>query len=120
MGMLKTSSRTQLLDERSPTAIFERLNRVLPAVKENHMYTTCTAVRVLPVNSHGTVAVEYAIAVQPPILHFHADTGSVSRLCDEQLPIGLFTRSGLPQSQCAGTAERLAANCDRWNSRRGK
>jgi hypothetical protein len=90
MGMLKTSIRTQLLDGLSPTAVFERLNRVLPAVKENHMYATCTAVCLPAMDSTDTPAVEYAIAAQPPILHFNADAGCVARLSDEQLPIGLL------------------------------
>ena len=90
MGMLKTSIRTQLLDELSPTDVFERLNRVLPAVKENHMYATCTALRLPAIDSTDMLAVEYAIAAQPPILHFRADAGCVARLGDEQLPIGLL------------------------------
>jgi serine phosphatase RsbU (regulator of sigma subunit) len=90
MGMLKTSIRTQLLDGFSPTAIFERLNRVLPAVKEDHMYATCTALRLPPMDSTNPLVVEYAIAAQPPILHFRADAGWVSRLGDQQLPIGLL------------------------------
>jgi serine phosphatase RsbU (regulator of sigma subunit) len=90
MGMLKTSIRTQLLDGHSPTAVFERLNRVLPAVKENHMYATCTALRLPAMDSTNTLAVEYAIAAQPPILHFRSDAGCVARLGDEQLLIGLL------------------------------
>ena len=90
MGMLKTSVRTQLLDAPSATAVFERLNRVLPAVKENHMYATCTALRLTATDSTDTMSVEYAIAAQPPMLHFRADVGCIARLGDEQLPIGLL------------------------------
>jgi hypothetical protein len=76
--------RTQLLDGLSPTAVFEGLNRVLPAVKENHMYATCTAVRLPTTDSTDTMAVEYAIAAQLPILHFRADAdcvGSATNNC---------------------------------------
>ncbi len=90
MGMLKASVRTQLLGEVSPSAIFERLNRVLPAVKEDHMYAACTALRLPATGATGTLAIEYAIAAQPPILHFRVDGGCVSRLSDEQLPVGLL------------------------------
>lgn len=48
MGMIKTAIRTQLFDLPSPTAVFERLNEVLPAVKEPHMYATATALRIFP------------------------------------------------------------------------
>jgi serine phosphatase RsbU (regulator of sigma subunit) len=90
MGMLKASIRTQLLDGFSPAAVFERLNRVLPAVKENHMYATCTALRLPVLNSTDMPAVEFAIAAQPPILHYRKEDHRVTRLGDEQLPIGLL------------------------------
>jgi hypothetical protein len=54
------------------------------------MYATCAALRLPATDSTDTLAVEYAIAAQPPILHFRADAGCVARLGDEQLPIGLL------------------------------
>jgi hypothetical protein len=44
MGMLKTAVRTRLLDAPALPGLFERLNRVLPAVKEANMYATPAAV----------------------------------------------------------------------------
>ena len=93
MGMLKASVRTQLLDGPSPTAVFERLNRVLPAVKEDHMYATCTALRLPAADSASVMAVEYAIAAQPPVLHLRAGAACVARFGDEQLPIGLLSQA---------------------------
>ena len=93
MGMIKTAVRTQLFDLPSPTAVFERLNEVLPAVKEPHMYATCTALRIHPA-TNGTCGVDYAIAGQPAMLH--ASSGSVSHLADQQLPLGLL--AGPPYS----------------------
>jgi len=89
MGMIKTAVRTQLLDLPSPTAVFERLNEVLPAVKEPHMYATCTALRIRPAGDGVPCRVEYAIAGQPDMLHSSSD-GHVSQLADQQLPIGLL------------------------------
>jgi len=86
MGMVKTAVRTQLVDLPSPTAIFERLNQVLPAVKEANMYATCTALRIDPTNG----CVQYAIASQPAMLLVSAD-GNASRLEDKQLPLGLLS-----------------------------
>jgi Stage II sporulation protein E (SpoIIE) len=91
MGMLKTAARTRLLDLPAPQALFERLNEVLPAVKEAHMYATCAALRLRPVPGGGC-DVEYSIAGQPPILHISA--ASRNLLGDEQLPLGLFAGSG--------------------------
>jgi serine phosphatase RsbU (regulator of sigma subunit) len=88
MGMIKTAVRTQLFDLPSPVAVFDRLNEVLPAVKEPHMYATGAALRIYP-SSGGSSRVEYAIASHPPMLHVSA-TGNIVRLADEQLPIGLL------------------------------
>lgn len=121
MGMLKTSIRTQLLDEISLTAVFERLNRVLPAVKENHMYATCTALRLPAIDSTDMLAVEYAIAAQPPILHFRADAGCVARVGDEQLPIGLLpeARYGSHKLQVKAKDLLLIATDGIWTRRTG-
>ena len=90
MGMIKTAVRTQLFDLPSPTAVFERLNEVLPAVKEQHMYTTCTALRIHENASGGQCRLEYAIAGQPAMLHASSQVEKVSRLADQQLPLGLL------------------------------
>ena len=89
MGMIKTAVRTQLVDLPSPTAVFERLNEVLPAVKEPHMYATCTAFRIYTADNGTPCRVEYAIAGQPSILHASLD-GGIAQLADQQLPLGLL------------------------------
>jgi sigma-B regulation protein RsbU (phosphoserine phosphatase) len=89
MGMIKTAVRTQLFDLPSPTAVFERLNEVLPAVKEPHMYATCTALRLHSAANGAPCRVEYAIAGQPAMLHT-SSAGFVTHLADQQLPLGLL------------------------------
>ncbi len=95
MGMLKTATRTALLDagEREPEStlpvLFERLNTVLPNVKEPHMYATFSAFRLC-----GDGAVYYALAASPPILHWHANGLALSRLEEEQFPLGLLDVKG--------------------------
>ena len=60
MGMLKTAARTALLDAGvgHPSAtlplLLEKLNRVLPDVKEPQMYATITAFRLNTEGAHGT------------------------------------------------------------------
>lgn len=90
MGMIKTAVRTQLFDLPSPAAVFERLNEVLPAVKESHMYATSTALRISPVPDQEACEVVYAIAGQPAMLHAPAASREILRLADEQLPLGLL------------------------------
>jgi len=93
MGMLKTATRTalSLLDaaECDPHAtlpvLLDRLNTVLPGVKEAHMYATFSAFRLC---SDGTIY--YALAASPPILHFHANGLAMSRMAEEQFPLGLL------------------------------
>ena len=90
MGMIKIAARTILLEEfEDPAELLQafcsRLNRVLPGVKEAHMYATL-AVLHLAHDGH----VHYALAGHPAILHYTASGRTVSRLCCEQFPVGLL------------------------------
>jgi hypothetical protein len=91
MGRVKTAARTALLDasEHTPGEILplllDRLNIVLPQVKEPQMYATLTAFRF-----GGDGSVFYALAASPPILHWHADAQTVSCRQEPQLPLGLL------------------------------
>ena len=91
MGMLKTATRTALLDagEREPAqtlpVLLDRLNSVLPEVKEPHMYATFTGFRL---GANGSIY--YALAASPPILHWHANRADLSHVEEEQYPLGLL------------------------------
>jgi hypothetical protein len=89
MGMIKTAVHTQLFDLPSPIAVFDRLNEVLPSVKEPHMYATCTALRIFASEPDRLCRVQYAIAGQPPMLHA-SGTGTAAQLADQQFPLGLL------------------------------
>jgi serine phosphatase RsbU (regulator of sigma subunit) len=94
MGMLKTAARTALLDAstgnpgESLPLLLEKLNLVLPLVKEPQMYATLTAFRL---NADGRAW--YAMAASPPVLHWspQRDLRSVQ---EEQFPLGLLPISG--------------------------
>jgi hypothetical protein len=91
MGMLKTAVRTALLDaggreaHRTLPVLLDRLNIVLPDVKEAHMYATFTGLRL---GADGSVY--YALAASPPILHWHANGQALSHVEEEQFPLGLL------------------------------
>jgi serine phosphatase RsbU (regulator of sigma subunit) len=91
MGMLKTAARTALLDagervpERTLPVLLDRLNTVLPEVKEPHMYATFTGFRL---GADGSVF--YALAASPPILHWHAAEQRSSHTDEPQFPLGLL------------------------------
>jgi hypothetical protein len=94
MGMLKTAARTALLDagerapERTLPVLLDRLNTVLPEVKEPHMYATFTGFRL---GADGNVF--YALAASPPILHWHAAEQRSSHTDRPQFPLGLLAVS---------------------------
>jgi Stage II sporulation protein E (SpoIIE) len=94
MGMLKIAARTALLDaavghpSRTLPLLLEKLNRVLPDVKEPQMYATLTAFRL---NADGTAW--YATAASPPVLHWSAQ-GEARLMVEEQYPLGLLPVEG--------------------------
>ena len=105
MGMLKTAARTALLDAATghPSGtlplLLEKLNQVLPDVKEPQMYATLTAFRL---NADGKAW--YAMAASPPILHWSPQRRDWQLVEEAQFPLGL-----LPVSGFTGEAIVLAA-----------
>ncbi len=90
MGMVKTAARIRLLDQPGPAALFASLNRVMPDVKEAHMYATCAAFLLPACGIGGPRELEYAVAGHPPILRIGDPDDVANYLFDEQLPLGLF------------------------------
>jgi len=95
MGMLKTAARTALLDavigrpSETLPLLLEKLNRVLPDVKEPQMYATLTAFLL---KADGSAW--YAMAASPPILHWSANGLDTRMVVEEQFPLGLLPVSG--------------------------
>lgn len=98
MGRLKTAIRTALLDagQSEPRdtlpLLLNRLNTVLPQVKEPEMFATFTGFRL---GADGNIFC--ALAASPPIIHWHASAQSISQFEEPQFPVGL-----LPSSQFDG------------------
>ncbi len=105
MGRLKTAIRTALLDAsgREPGTtlplLLQRLNTVLPQVKEPQMYATFTGFRF---GADGSVFC--AMAASPPVLHWHAGEHVMSVTQEPQLPLGL-----LPVPSFDGFCMRVSA-----------
>jgi hypothetical protein len=95
MGMLKIAARTALLDAATghPSgalpSLLEKLNRVLPDVKEPQMYATLTAFRL---NQDGRAW--YATAASPPVLHWSGRTRDTRMVEEKQFPLGLLPVTG--------------------------
>ncbi len=100
MGRVKTAARTALLDagECDPREtiplLLNRLNTVLPQVKESQFYATFTGFRF---GADGSVFC--ALAASPPVVHWHASAQSISHCQEPQFPVGL-----LPHSEFDGFA----------------
>ena len=99
MGMLKTAARTALSDEdgndggKTLSSLMERLNEVLPQVKEAHMYATFTGLRL---NLDGRSF--YGMAASPPLVHWSSARKSIERLEEEQFPLGLLAVAEFPSN----------------------
>ena len=114
MGRVKTAVRTALLDDgqREPCEtiplLLNRLNTVLPQVKEREMYATFTGFRL---GADGGVFC--ALAASTPIVHWHASARSISQFEEPQFPVGL-----LPFSQFDGFALDASAGApvDFWHT----
>jgi serine phosphatase RsbU (regulator of sigma subunit) len=108
MGMLKTAARTALLDatEGHPNTtlpiLLEKLNQVLPQVKEPQMYATLTAFRL---NADGRAW--YAMAASPPVLHWSGQRQNPRLVQENQYPLGLLPVSGFRGESMDLTADDL-------------
>jgi serine phosphatase RsbU (regulator of sigma subunit) len=89
MGMLKAAARTALLEPTNPPErlplLLDRLDCVLPAVKENHMYAAFAALQLGPMGG-----VRHALAGHPPVLHYCHTNNTFCELSLEQFPLGLM------------------------------
>ena len=94
MGRLKTAVRTALLDggecepRQTMPLLLNRLNTVLPQVKEPTTFATFTGFRL---GADGDVFC--ALAASPPVVHWHAAAQSISQFEEPQFPVGLFPAS---------------------------
>ena len=88
MGMLKAAARTALLEPSPGPArlplLLDRLDNVLPSVKESHMYAAFAALQLGPLGR-----VRHALAGHPPVLHYSHVNACFHELCLEQFPLGL-------------------------------
>jgi serine phosphatase RsbU (regulator of sigma subunit) len=64
--------------------LLDRLDSVLPAVKESHMYAAFAALQLGPLGR-----VRHALAGHPPVLHYCNANGTFSELSLVQFPLGL-------------------------------
>jgi hypothetical protein len=114
MGMLKTAARTALLDAStgqpgdSLPLLLEKLNRILPDVKEPQMYATLTAFRL---NANGDAW--YAMAASPPVLHWSPSRPETRWVQEEQFPLGLLPVYGFTGEAIAvGAGDLLVVATD--------
>jgi hypothetical protein len=84
MGSVKSGVRMAAASE--IPEMLQSLNRVLPSLKESHMYATMALIRL----DETYAKAEYALAGHLPILHYCAANGAINRLVCEYPPLGLL------------------------------
>jgi hypothetical protein len=104
MGMIKTAIRTHLFDLPDLCVLLERLNNVLPAVKEPQMYATCAMIR-LPARTEGSYRIDHTTAAHPSIVHLCNSQKTTMRLSIEQLPLGLLPSTYLSEQVFASPGD---------------
>jgi sigma-B regulation protein RsbU (phosphoserine phosphatase) len=93
MGMVKSAVRIALLRPGSLEGLLGDLNRVLFEVKAGSAtYVTFACVRCRD-DGFDSRRVEYSLAGNGPILHYHAGSKTISQLAMEQFPLGLFAHA---------------------------
>jgi hypothetical protein len=96
MGVVKSAARTWLMTgaRQDGEGMLPSLNRVLGAMLPPESYVTFAALR-----STSGAALRFAAAGHPPLLHFHAGDGSVSRHGLENFPLGMFPEAEFTAGQ---------------------
>ena len=117
-GHAEDRGRTALLEasELEPAQtlplLLERLNSVLPGVKEPHMYATFTGFRL---GANGSV--HYALAASPPILHWHAGQMQHFPISKKSSFRSACCRSGIRWPRMRRGSRRSVGGRYRWHSR---
>ena len=89
MGMVKSAARTAMLRPTPLESLLGDLNQVLFEIKAGSAtYVTFACVRC---GDGGRV--EYSLAGNGPILHYHARSKTMSQLAMDQFPLGLFAHA---------------------------
>jgi len=83
-GMTKAAARMRLMGDTDLTHLLGDLHSVLSPLKSSAMFVTCSAVQI---DSRGRCRV--ALAGHPPVLLFAARSGTVERLGEAGLPLGV-------------------------------
>lgn len=89
MGMVKTAVRYGLHLGQTLPVLVDAMNRVLPGVKEPHMYATFAGLRF-----DGSGMAEFITAGHLPLLHYRCRHRDVLRRAIDQLPVGLVEDAG--------------------------
>jgi len=85
MGMIKTAMRYGLMLRQPLSRLLKDLNRLLPGLKDTHMFATLAALRF-----DGSDEVEYISAGHVPLLHWRRQSREIVHHDATQLPLGLF------------------------------
>lgn len=86
MGMVKSAIRMQLLSSGRLDSLFNNLNQVVLQVKKPELFVTFASMWF-----DGSPSVEYSLAGHLPILHYHRESGTLRKLSNKHLPLGVLS-----------------------------
>ncbi len=92
MGMFKTAARTCIAEKPLLPTFMNRINQVLPQVKEPEMYATCAAVRITHRVDRAACELDLANAGHPSILRFSTIDGKIIPFPSNAPPLGLLPK----------------------------
>ena len=85
MGMLKSAIRMQLFTPSPLDSLLSNLNQVVLQVEKPETFATFACMRF-----DGSPSAEYSLAGHLPILHHHRGSGTLRKLSNQHLPLGVL------------------------------
>lgn len=103
MGVVKSAARTWLETNGTRDGLLSGLNRTLNELLPPESFVTFAALAPAQAAKTQGRELRYAAAGHPPLLHYHAATGTVSQVRVENFPLGLFANAqfGAAKVACA-------------------
>ena len=86
MGMVKSAIHMKLLHTGSLSSLMTDLNRVVYRMRKPGMFATFACLRFAAAGG----PVEHCLAGHPPIFHYRSRDGSLARIQNQQIPLGVM------------------------------
>jgi serine phosphatase RsbU (regulator of sigma subunit) len=103
MAAMKSAARMRLLKPASGAALLTDMNRVLYAIRRSNMFATAACLVL------DGPTIRYTLAGHLPVLHWHAQSGEVSRLSHGHIALGILPDETFSEAAVAVAAQDVLA-----------